>query len=724
MRPWASQGGAGARTILFCLLALAGVVDRCHAQGYWIQANPPELVIGHRQNVTVTAAGLPVGASDYVCSFRTDIVNPFRGEFEARTSPMRVISPTLAYCEAPTWDLPAVACTLEILKSESLVPKDGSPVTVEFLPVVSGLHPVSGPASGGTDVTVEGLGFDPGAEDDQGYSAIFEGVGGRMATTHDCVAQEDFRAVVCRVPRWGFPAGHTAVRLFRGAVPIQADAPAVYKFEPSCEDISLSAAPAGAPVNLTIAGAGFSRDKRAICEFYGSDDVMQQPARAVVDAASGEISFVCVTPEWRGRGCAAEDGCAIFVTAALVVGDVQTCNTTSFAFLTTWYALGSTVGSAAGGHLLNVSGSGFDPAESDYACRFECSGSMYQSDRTAAVSPTLLTCVVPRVDTMPCVAAVTVVHGDKPLLAVAGEASYTFTSVWISADRSSAPARGGASMIVNGLFESGRKYECGFVAPNVSDPTAAPGLLTTAALRIDAQQLECMTPPWEGSSRSSLSIISDAAPLPRQPDASFPFTFTSNFWTTITPITQLVKGAVTLTFSGSFVAGATDYTCRLDAGVDFRTGSVASTSVQAKTLECNLPEWQPQAASGTKALLFKNGAPVALSGSIVPFRFDAIWTGIVEREVCPASHLAVPHQGRGPTRCLCAELAVRAGPRVGQHDCAHQRVRIFRCRGRVHVPFLHGRLHTIRECYCNLCFNVAAGVHYAALAVRRGRGVG
>ena len=108
MRPRASQGGAGARTILFCLLALAGVVDRCHAQGYWIQANPPELVIGHRQNVTVTAAGLPVGASDYVCSFRTDIVNPFRGEFEARTSPMRVISPTLAYCEAPTWDLPAV----------------------------------------------------------------------------------------------------------------------------------------------------------------------------------------------------------------------------------------------------------------------------------------------------------------------------------------------------------------------------------------------------------------------------------------------------------------------------------------------------------------------------------------------------------------------------------------------------------------------------------------
>lgn len=179
-------GGITVRTLLLCLIALAGVVDRCHATGYWIQANPPELVIGHPQNLTVTASGLPVGASDYVCSFRTDIVNPLRGEFEARTSPLRVISPTLALCEAPAWDLPAVSSTLEILKSDSLVPKDGAPVTVAFLPIISGLHPARGPASGGLPLTLSGRGFDP--EHGAVYTASFEGIGGRVASSPPCLA--------------------------------------------------------------------------------------------------------------------------------------------------------------------------------------------------------------------------------------------------------------------------------------------------------------------------------------------------------------------------------------------------------------------------------------------------------------------------------------------------------------------------------------------------------
>jgi len=102
-------------------LFLAGV----QAQGYWKSAQPTSLLAGQGE-IRLLGHGLLPGASDYVCSFRTNIVNQFRGEFEVRSSAMQVTSTTDASCPAPAWDLPGTTVMLEIYKADAPLRKEVS----------------------------------------------------------------------------------------------------------------------------------------------------------------------------------------------------------------------------------------------------------------------------------------------------------------------------------------------------------------------------------------------------------------------------------------------------------------------------------------------------------------------------------------------------------------------------------------------------------------------
>lgn len=111
--------------ILWFLAVLYLVPGNVRAQGFWKNASPLDLPAG-QGSVSIHGAGLSPGVSDYVCSFRTNIVNPFRGEFEARTSSLSVTSATDATCPVPAWDLPATAVVLEIYKADVLLTKQVS----------------------------------------------------------------------------------------------------------------------------------------------------------------------------------------------------------------------------------------------------------------------------------------------------------------------------------------------------------------------------------------------------------------------------------------------------------------------------------------------------------------------------------------------------------------------------------------------------------------------
>jgi hypothetical protein len=116
-----ADAGQFLRILLFFVL-LFQLLGDAHGQSFWKSASPPVLLAG-QGSVSVVGTNLIPGASDYTCSFRTDLVNKFRGEFEERTSQMSVMSSTYATCPSPPWDLPATTVVLEIFKSNSLLPK-------------------------------------------------------------------------------------------------------------------------------------------------------------------------------------------------------------------------------------------------------------------------------------------------------------------------------------------------------------------------------------------------------------------------------------------------------------------------------------------------------------------------------------------------------------------------------------------------------------------------
>ena len=116
-----ADAGQFLRILLF-FVHLFQLLGDAHGQSFWKSASPPVLLAG-QGSVSVVGTNLIPGAPDYTCSFRTDLVNKFRGEFEERTSQMSVMSSTYATCPSPPWDLPATTVVLEVFKSNSLLPK-------------------------------------------------------------------------------------------------------------------------------------------------------------------------------------------------------------------------------------------------------------------------------------------------------------------------------------------------------------------------------------------------------------------------------------------------------------------------------------------------------------------------------------------------------------------------------------------------------------------------
>jgi hypothetical protein len=111
---------------VFFIIGLLVALGGADAQGFWRTARPPDL---HASlgSVSVVGAGLMPGAADYVCSFRTTIVNSVLGEFETRTSLLNVTSSTDAVCPVPPWnDLPATTVAFEIYKANALLEKQVS----------------------------------------------------------------------------------------------------------------------------------------------------------------------------------------------------------------------------------------------------------------------------------------------------------------------------------------------------------------------------------------------------------------------------------------------------------------------------------------------------------------------------------------------------------------------------------------------------------------------
>ena len=119
------------RLLFFVALLYLHLCCSCaQSHSYWKSASTHEVHardgIDPSETISILGSGLIPGATDYSCSFRSDIVNIMRGEFEVRTSQMSVTSSTEATCSSPLWDLRSASTILEIYKSGAVLPKQVS----------------------------------------------------------------------------------------------------------------------------------------------------------------------------------------------------------------------------------------------------------------------------------------------------------------------------------------------------------------------------------------------------------------------------------------------------------------------------------------------------------------------------------------------------------------------------------------------------------------------
>lgn len=185
---------------------------------FWSNAAPAQVLVGRRLNISVVGSGFVVGARDYYCRFETAFVKPRVGEFEARDSPLTILSPDQAQCTSPPWDLPATETVLKVIKAFGTIRKKGRQHVFRFLHALDGCEPSLGKANGAENVTIAGHGFCPQSLcPGSTYASAFVGRGGRQAMSESCLvyAFPEGHRLVCLTPRWAFPAEETRISILK-----------------------------------------------------------------------------------------------------------------------------------------------------------------------------------------------------------------------------------------------------------------------------------------------------------------------------------------------------------------------------------------------------------------------------------------------------------------------------------------------------------------------------
>jgi hypothetical protein len=291
---------------LFFLHALFAVAGE---QAYWASAVPGQVQVGQSVVVSISGAHFLVGAQDYRCRFETAIVNVTRGEFEVRQSPLTVLAHDSAKCTTPDWDLPATDTILKVVKSEDIVRKDGPMKTFRFIHAVLGTEPSTGPSHGSEIVTIYGQGFGmlPGSQ----YRSKFTGRGGVSTTSEPCILggrrSENLHAILCKTPKWPYPASLTTVTLWNNAELIVGDVTFNYTFLPSCTSLSQNSSYASSNQNIAISAQGFQEGELVRCTFkYNGITQNDSNAQVLTDPRLSHIIFslLCLSIELLGvRWC-------------------------------------------------------------------------------------------------------------------------------------------------------------------------------------------------------------------------------------------------------------------------------------------------------------------------------------------------------------------------------------------------------------------------------------
>jgi hypothetical protein len=182
---------------------------------------------------------------------------------------------------------------------------------------------------------------------------------------------------------------------------------------------------------------------------------------------------------------------------------------------------------------------------------------------------------------------------------------------------------GGSSLEVTGAgFNSTDLYVCAFTGQSPASSTQA----TEIATPISATKVVCSVPQWNDGPGTVVFTLQygNGVAVAQQGGGDVLFTFTSEQWTSATPLASHTLGGSQITFTGSaFDVSSTDYRAQFATAQHVVSGNC--TAVTHVSMICEIPSF-PGLSQTARLTLIKGGITVAQATATVAFDFAPSWS--------------------------------------------------------------------------------------------------
>ena len=613
--------------------------------------------------VVISGFGFDQSASDYRCVFSVGPPGATKVLTVADQTPDNSQNLT---CTTGQWLFAEVTTAVTVFRGSNRVALvQGAQNDHAFAAVWSSFTPTAGPSSGGTTVTVTGLGFAPG----NAQQCVFKDGQGYEVTGSGAVPAGSSSKLLCTLPMWLGALGVQQLTVARTSPsgPFPAEIEFIgsgsqdfeyYSVWTGLSDTAPTSGPASGGTIVQVAGNGFDQTGATeyACAFTSQSEEDFDPQQSATWVQSANTTVVssdlieCETDAW-GETFGA--GVVRMFLVRRGAGDpfgVVERNDASLSVAFEFIARVSGVvgvdpsGPASGGTDVTVQGYGFNTLSNQYSCNFtSLNGSVLTVSGVTPSTPQELVCTTTEWLFGEADTNLTVYYGENAIDA-SNDASvgFTFLSTWDSHEPSSGPAVGGTTITISGAGFAANALQCVFTMMSQARREAYSE--TTEAVLSSTSELTCDLPLWTeevGNVKLSLERVNPDGGLFTQTvdyagatDSFEYFTVWGGF-AEFSPSSGQAGGGTVLAVEGGGFVGSSVFECAfttLQTGFDPSNaaqwvGSASVTVISHDKLNCTAGAWgATEAASSVFVYLLKDGSIVTKSDGSSSAAFTFIET--------------------------------------------------------------------------------------------------
>jgi hypothetical protein len=568
----------------------------------------------------VTASACDEQRVTFVCPSCFQQSQAFECEFSredgasARSEPCLVADGEVV-CTVPTWYYAAGPTRVQLFEGDKIVTGQQQDAVFTFTPEWSGLSTTSGPAHGGTAITVFGMGFSQYLT----YSCKFAASGAKMSAIRSAASVLGPSMIVCESPSWeqsdktadfSLESGGSELTFSTTCTSGQLGvASRQFSFDSSWAAADSSLKKYDTKFELSISGRSFSASSNYVCRLTSAENPLLF-IDSLLSNVINRTTILCQMPPWKLQ--ASSD------TLTVTYLDLLARNGTSvpyakpqpwaitFSNNSTFAAWTSVTSSApcSGGLMSTVRGYGFE-AQSLFECQWQGGGQgndfITVKTRAEYVSSIEMQCKVPSWDRVENSAKFSLLLGDKivPQHARAVHyVSFSFFPDWHMPAGQRAIVAGGTMLTIVG---AGLNPQSSYTVKVTGVDTSGQHVhaQTQAVPGISHGNVAFQVPPLNArEQRVQVQLLgmqgNQLVPVAQISGANFEFDYVA-YWVAASSkhgLSGPVNGGerIIIQVKGVSLSSARDYTCRFTRGNDSVSVN-ATMNDDLSQMFCTTPRW-------------------------------------------------------------------------------------------------------------------------------------